>query len=218
MDRVEIKKEAKEFAFKNKWNIWKPILIICLIEVLVGLVLSLCGLGVQETTVKVFEFDVVSYQLTPVAAVVELVLNILLMPLMIGLNYYHLNLVRGKTVDTKDLFSKYKYLLPIFVITLLVGIFTALWTLLLIIPGIIYAFSVAMVPYLLADELDESTGYMDLINRSREMMKGHKLDYFIFELSFIGWYLLVGITFGIASIWVVPYNLVANIKFYERLK
>ena len=50
------------------------------------------------------------------------------------------------------------------------------------------------------------------------MMNGYKLDYFIFELSFIGWYFLGAITFGIAYIYVIPYFTFANTLYYQRLK
>jgi uncharacterized membrane protein len=49
-------------------------------------------------------------------------------------------------------------------------------------------------------------------------MKGHKCDFFIFQLSFIGWYLLVGLTFGIMSIYVIPYVQIATANFYQALK
>lgn len=50
------------------------------------------------------------------------------------------------------------------------------------------------------------------------MMYGYKLDYFIFQLSFIGWQILGAITFGIAYIYVIPYFTFANIVYYEKLK
>lgn len=221
MNRVEIKKEAKEFAFNNKWNIWKPTIIVSLIEgVIMGVISSiLIASGMQTTTTtEMFGVTTTSTSFNTVGTIIMFIISVLLAPLMVGLTYYLIQLVRGKKVEINDLFSKFKYVLPIFIITFLVGLFTSLWTLLLIIPGIIYAFSVAMVPNLLADELNEDSGYMELINKSREMMKGHKLDYFVFQLSFIGWDLLVAITFGIAIIWVYPYQTVANIKFYEKLK
>ena len=218
MDRVELKKEAKEFAFQNKWNTWKPLLVLSLIEGAIVGILSACGLGPEQVSVDILSAKVTTYQMSTTGSLIASLAEVLLLPIMIGLIYYYLQLVRGKKPEIKDLFCKYKYILPIFVITLLTGLFTALWTLLLIIPGIIYAFSVTLVPYLLADEVDDKTGYMELINKSREKMKGHKMEYFILQLSFIGWYILVGITFGIASIWVVPYHTIANVKFYEKLK
>ncbi|MEY2376440.1 DUF975 family protein [Lentilactobacillus buchneri] len=50
----------------------------------------------------------------------------------------------------------------------------------------------------------EKISYLDAITRSRQLMDGHKWDYFVMALSFIGWGLLVGITLGIAAIWVQP--------------
>ena len=75
-----------------------------------------------------------------------------------------------------------------------------------------------MVPNLLADELTNETGYMELINRSKKLMDGHKWEYFIFNLSFIGWDLLIIATLGIAAIWVVPYETTAKIMYYDELK
>jgi len=215
MDRVEIKKKAKEFAFKNKWNIWKPIIIIGVISGVIGGILGAVGLGPElvETADGMLE-----YEYTTAGSIAQIIVDILLLPMSVGGMYYLIKLIRGEEFEINDLFSKYKYILPIIVIVFLVGLFTALWTLLLIIPGIIYAFKVAMVPYLMADELDESTGYMDLINKSKEMMDGHKWEYFKFDLSFIGWILLCGITLGIAAIWVVPYIQTANVMYFEELK
>lgn len=90
---------------------------------------------------------------------------------------------------------------------------------LLIIPGIMIAFSLVMVGYLLADSKETNPGEArNIIRQSREMMNGYKMDYFIFELSFIGWYLLGAITFGIAYIYVIPYFTFANTLYYQRLK
>ncbi len=75
-----------------------------------------------------------------------------------------------------------------------------------------------MAPYLMADVANEQTTYSNVINASKHMMNGYKLDLFIFNLSFIGWILLGYITFGIALIWVVPYIQTANVMYYEELK
>ena len=81
------------------------------------------------------------------------------------------------------------------------------------------AFSFAMIGYLLADSKETNPGKArNIIRQSREMMNGYKMDYFIFELSFIGWYLLGVITFGIAYIYVIPYFTFANALYYQRLK
>ena len=215
MNRVEIKKEAKEFAFENKWNIWKVILIFMAIPFAVGLVTGFLGLG-SKTIIQGANSIKIVYN--PIGQTISSIVSILLIPLSVGLDFYMLKLVRGKKTDIKDIFAKYKYFLPIIVITFLVGLFTSLWSLLFIIPGIIYALKVAMVNFLMADELDEDTSYLELIDKSKKMMDGHKWEYFVFNLSFIGWFLLCGITFGIASIWVIPYYTTAKIMYYEKLK
>lgn len=99
---------------------------------------------------------------------------------------------------------------------LLVAIFTSLWTLLLIVPGIIKAFSYALTPYIL-EEYPE-LGANDAIDRSRAMMQGHKFDLFYLYLSFIGWFFLCLLTAGIGFLWLSPYVSTAKAAFYEEVK
>ena len=98
----------------------------------------------------------------------------------------------------------------------LMGLFIFFWSLLLVIPGIIKAFSYAMTPFILEDYPD--MGCNDAIDLSRKMMKGHKLDLFILGLSFIGWFLLSILTLGIGFLWLMPYMASANAAFYEEVK
>ncbi|MCD8207998.1 MAG: DUF975 family protein [Bacteroidales bacterium] len=99
---------------------------------------------------------------------------------------------------------------------LLMAIYISLWTLLLVIPGIVKSFSYAMTPFILHDEPD--LGADATIHRSREMMYGHKADLFLLDLSFIGWYILGCITLGIGLLWVYPYVYTAHAAFYEDVK
>ena len=99
----------------------------------------------------------------------------------------------------------------------LTDIFLILWFCLLIIPGIIKSYSYRMVPYILAQE-PELSG-REVIDRSREMMNGHKWKAFVLDLSFILWYFLVGITLGLAGIFYVnPYVSATNAELYHELK
>lgn len=91
-----------------------------------------------------------------------------------------------------------------------------LWSLLLIIPGVIKSFSYAMTPFILEDN-PELSG-VEAIHRSRMMMKGHKFDLFWLWLSFIGWFLLSILTCGIGLLWLVPYMETAQAAFYEEVK
>ena len=91
-----------------------------------------------------------------------------------------------------------------------------LWSLLLIIPGIIAAISYTMVFYLCVDKKDLDA--LETISESKKMMKGYKMDYFIFKLSFIGWILLIPFTLGLILIWLVPYVVIADALFYDKLQ
>lgn len=101
----------------------------------------------------------------------------------------------------------------------LVSIFTFLWTWLLIIPGIIKAYSYSMTPYIVKDMVasDKQVSATDGINASKELMKGHKMALFIFDLSFLGWNILAAITCGIGYLWVTPYYQTAKANFYRHI-
>ena len=203
MNRQEIKAKAKELAFNNKWVIWKPYLIIFGISFLFGLVMGYFGIDTEHG----------------IGALLASALEIALIPASIGYIYYVIKFVNGEVMDVKEaLLSKYKLFGLILVTSIMVGLFTTLWTLLLIIPGLIYAYKVSMVNYILADTADENTSWKDIINQSKEMMNGYKMDYFIFGLSFFGWILLSIVTLGIAIIWVYPYMTVAQVMYYQELK
>ena len=91
-----------------------------------------------------------------------------------------------------------------------------LWSLLFIVPGIIKAYSYAMVPYILEDRPELSAEETILL--SMKMMEGHRWQLFCLHLSFIGWAFLCIFTFGIGYLFLKPYVLTAQADFYEDLK
>ena len=96
------------------------------------------------------------------------------------------------------------------------NILITLWSLLLIIPGIIKSLSYAMTPYIL-EENPELTA-SEAIHRSRLMMHGHKFDLFWLYLSFLGWAILCLFTLGIGYFWLMPYIQTSEAAFYEEVK
>lgn len=96
------------------------------------------------------------------------------------------------------------------------SILIGLWSLLLLIPGIIKAFSYAMTPYIIEEYPELSS--TEAIHRSRMMMRGHKFDLFWLELSFIGWGFLCLLTAGIGFFWLIPYMETSIAAFYEEVK
>ena len=96
-----------------------------------------------------------------------------------------------------------------------VAIFTFLWSLLFIIPGIMKTYSYAMTIYILADNPKLSA--KEAQKKSIVLMQGHRFEYFKLQLSFFWWYLLIGLTFGLASFYVAPYFETSKMLFYKKL-
>ncbi len=136
--------------------------------------------------------------------------------LMLGNVNFYLKLSRGEKVTWQELFSKTSLWVICFGITIFVGAFTFLWTLLLIIPGIIAAISYSMSYYILLD--NENMTALEAIRKSKEMMNGHKMDFFMLNLSFLGWIILGIFTFGILYLWLAPYMSTAQANFYNAIK
>lgn len=136
----------------------------------------------------------------------------------VGLVYYMIKFFNDEARQLKDLFKYSSNFGRIFLTGLLESIFTFLWALLLIIPGIIKAIAYSLVPFILADEKYNNLGYMEILKKSEEMMMGHKMDYFVLGLSFIGWHILAIFTLGLLEIWIMPYETTAKYKFLNDLK
>ena len=149
---------------------------------------------------------------------IGLVLFILALPLTWGFQTLFLGAVRGGEATAKDMFEGYNKELfsRVLTTTLLYYVYVFLWSLLLLIPGCIKAYSYAMTPYILKDNPEMKNNAA--IEESMRMMDGHKLELFLLDLSFIGWALLSLLTCGIGFLWLVPYMNMARVNFYEDLK
>lgn len=134
----------------------------------------------------------------------------------LGLAIFFLALIRHKKLEFALLFKGFNNFGKSLEAFLLKLLYVFLWTLLLIIPGIIAAYSYYMTFFILKDNPEISGS--EAIRRSKEMMDGYKSELFILHLSFFGWFFLTVITFGIAAFYVYPYFLAANAVFYQKLK
>jgi uncharacterized membrane protein len=99
---------------------------------------------------------------------------------------------------------------------LLALVFIILWSLLLVIPGIIAAYSYALTFFIVAD--DKNIKANDAINLSKKMMDGNKWKLFYLMCRFIGWGLLCLLTAGIGFLWLIPYMYVSFAKFYDDVR
>ena len=133
-----------------------------------------------------------------------------------GWAWFYINMIRGNQVRVSDAFYGFKKFWRNFWANFLIGLFTFLWMLLFIIPGIIKSYSYAMTFYIFADNPDMKAN--DAITKSREMMDGHKMELFLLHLSFIGWMILGAFTFGVLYIWLIPYMDATIAAFYDSIK
>ncbi len=210
MNRVEIKNDAKAKIKGNLWNIIWPVLLISVIE---GTLISLfAGNAFNSIDFSDLENIKIPTSYSAIMSVVSILAGIV----MAGYTKYILNFARTGKFDSNDILNTVKEKwLNILIANILVSIIVGVCSILLVIPGIIMAFAYAVVTYLV---IDTDTKGSDALSKSRQMMKGYKMDYFVFNLSFIGWYLLVPLTFGLILIWLYPYVTVAQALYYDRLK
>lgn len=207
LDRSAIKRDAR--AFIGQDNRWWFMFVAYLPILAIGIVTSV-GLSIYEF----FSLNRFAMQFSDAGSSL---INVLLIPFTVAFCGFFLSHLRGFSPDWKSVykegFDRYgDYLLVGFVTGLIIGV----WTLLFIIPGIIAALSYSQVYYVLHDNPQVSC------KRAREisyaLTDGCKWDLFVLELSFIGWWLLVGLTAGIAFIYVWPYYRTTKAMYYENLK
>ena len=188
MERAQLKSMAKQQIKGN----------ICILFV-IALVAGLIGTAINAIPVV---GSVASVLITPAFALATVAI--------------YLKLAEGSKPEFMELFSRLKEFWSACKVLCLVGLFTWLWSLLFVIPGIVKAFSYSQAMYILAE--NPEIGAREAIDRSKAMMNGHKMELFVLELSFIGWHLLGAITFGIAYIWIIPYMSATHANFYNSIK
>lgn len=133
----------------------------------------------------------------------------------LGLIQYNLDMIDGKEVEFGQIFSKSSMLGKAVWLRLRMVIFTFLWTLLLIIPGIIKAYSYSMAGFIMTENPEMSA--KEAMEVSMKMMDGNKWRLFCLEISFIGWMILSIFTLGVGLLWVVPYENAATAAFYDEI-
>jgi uncharacterized membrane protein len=137
-------------------------------------------------------------------------------PLLIGLSIFSLAIARGKNAKASQLFDCFPFFVNGLIAYILVTIYVLLWSLLLIVPGIIAAFSYSMTFFLLADnpQLDGQ----EAMKHSKAMMDGHKWELSCLVGRFTGWFLVGIFTLGIGFLWIGPYFMASVAKFYDDIR
>jgi len=105
--------------------------------------------------------------------------------------------------------------LQVILLGFLNALFVTLWTMLLIVPGFIKAYAYSMAYYIKNDMPELSA--MECLKKSELLMKGHKGELFLLDLSFMGWYILGALCAGVGSFWVAAYHAAARAHFYDNV-
>lgn len=137
-------------------------------------------------------------------------------PLMLGLAVVFSKLIKGEKAEIANVFDGFKNFVNSFLLYILNSIFTFLWSLLFVVPGIVMSYAYSMSFYILKDNPELSAN--EARKQSIEMMRGNKWRLFCLDLSFIGWALLSILTFGILMLWISPVQQASHAAFYESLK
>ncbi|MFC6170932.1 DUF975 family protein [Loigolactobacillus jiayinensis] len=112
------------------------------------------------------------------------------------------------------------WFIPLLVLAIAIDVYTTLWSLLFIIPGVIKSFSYSQTYLIYQDDRlagQKPATPLAAITRSRQLMDGHKMAYFILMLSFLGWDILGVVTAGIGFLWIAPYQSATYAAFYNDL-
>lgn len=160
---------------------------------------------------------------TAIAAVMAGIVIILLGifiggPLEVGGRRYYINTTQGDESDFRVLTSVFGNddYINVVKVMFFTKLYVFLWFLALIVPGIIKYYAYSMVPYILAEEPDMTLN--EALMLSEDMTYTHKMDMFLLDVSFIGWYILGGLFFGIGQVFVNPYVDATKAYLYEALK
>jgi uncharacterized membrane protein len=141
---------------------------------------------------------------------------VILGPLAVGSAALFLNLWRGNNAKYDDLLEGKKQFGAAFLTYLLMAAEILLWSCLFYIPGLIKSYAYSQVFYIRQDHPEMSA--KEALRASEKMMDGHKMEFFLLQLSFIGWHILAGFTFGLLYLWLIPYMQMTYVGYYERLK
>ncbi|MDR0915930.1 MAG: DUF975 family protein [Oscillospiraceae bacterium] len=157
----------------------------------------------------------------PLGSLVSKLINLVIGVLTTGAAWYWLRMSRGETPKWSGVFDCLRRFTKILWLMIVTSFFTALWSLLFVIPGIIASIRYSQAIYVQFEHPEY--GALECIRESKEVMRDHKMDWFVLQLSFIGWLLLAGIIvyfargLSVLSIMLIPYVGLANASFYNNV-
>ena len=216
MTREEIKAKSKNDLggelFGNKWL--SAVLVVFIFSMLTSFGSVSNNEDYQVTLppsmVQIFNIIII------VSAVIGTILWLVFLPLQYGAAKNFLNVTRGEKSQVGTLFHGYKEnLKQNFLSAFMTNLYISLWSLLFVIPGLVKMYSYAMTQYIRNEY--PTTTWQEAITRSREMMDGYKMQLFLLDLSFIGWYIVGALCLGVGTLWVSAYHLTARANFFNEI-
>lgn len=227
LDRPYLKQQAKALLSTARPSPISAAAVYVALSALMGF-LSARLVGVSYETVeramRFLEQGKADYALTilsaaqpaPSAWLINLALELVMWIVAVGFTIFVLNTLRGTGAALGNLLDGFGFFGRILLLNFVTGILVLLWSLLLIVPGIIAAYRYSMATYVLIDHPEY--GVMDCLRESRRLTEGRKGELFRLDLSFLGWLLLTGLPYVgyLASLWVTPYYALTHAMYYER--
>ena len=224
-DRKSLKEQGKA-ALKR--NYWKAVLVSALFAMILGGTGAYREYasdyapispqsGVDASSVDIGVLVIAAMGILLVTAIFVAISILVTVPFEVGACQFRLNAVRG-TGNISDLGNGYDISYQRNVKTLFFrNLYVCLWSLLLVVPGIVKAYEYRMIPYLLADHPEMTKE--EAFQTSKLMMQGNKWNTFLLDLSFVLWWMLGALTCGIASVlYVHPYVQLTEAALYETLR
>ncbi len=223
MKNSELKKEAKMVLYRDGAGKAISLFIIPI----VFLILTMAGTimtDVQQVTTRLADGSSNSTGGNGFSIIV-VILSIFIALVSVSCIFSLIQMFRDtkRIINAKsDMFQVFRkdVIFKVLFLYLWVWLFTSLWTILFVIPGLIKSLSYSQSLMILFDKIEDGTytNSRDIITESRQLMKGWKNKYFYMLLSFVGWWILVELSFGLVGIYVILFMSATNVAFYEHLR
>ena len=222
LSRIELKRGAKVITKSARVSAYQMTLLYLVIQFALSLADNYVSTD-NGTWVQIGDMQFQVQSLfhhaafpTPVVVFVSVLVWLLGCVLDAGYIQYHQGVRRGEEMPIASLFDGFGFVGKIVLLNLVMAVFIALWSMLLIVPGIIAAYRYRFALYNLCE--NPELGVMDALNMSKQQTRGYKLDLFVLDVTFLGWSFLCVLTAGILSIWITPYIQQTNLGYFEAIK
>lgn len=223
LDRIQLKREAKELTRSARVSAyWFTLIYLVIINVLDAVNTYVSGSLASDLQTILPEIKLPAFLLLPrnfdpaLVLFITVMVSLLSSVLYAGYTLYHLGVRRGEQMGYASLFDGFSFVGKVILLDIVTFIYIFLWSLLLVIPGIIAAYRYRFAVYNLCE--NPEMGVLEAMGMSSRQTHGHKADLFILDLTFLGWNLLCGLTVGILSIWIAPYVFQTDLGYFQEIK